>query len=186
MAMNRRNVLIGLGTVAAGGGAALGTGAFSSVEADRTVTVETVGDDSAFVGISPDGEYAVNTGSDEAVVLDLGNSGDDDGFNDDAETVIDGILTLENNAADGSDTNVGFDDGSSITDSITLIVDENSGTVESEVVFTLNNTNSSSDSYTLSDGDTVDVNATVRTGSRTDESATNNDQSEATLTILAQ
>jgi len=149
------------------------------------VTVETVGDDSAFVGISPDDQYAVDTGSDDAVVLDLGDSDNNDGFNDDAETVINGILTLQNNAADGTSTNVGFDDGGSITDSITLVVDESGSTVESEVVFTLASANNGS-SETLSDGGTVDVTATVRTGSKTDASTTGNDQSEATLTILAE
>ena len=52
MAMNRRNVLIGLGTVAAGGGAVLGTGAFSTVEAERTVSIETSGDSGAVVQFS--------------------------------------------------------------------------------------------------------------------------------------
>lgn len=53
MRMNRRNVLVGLGTIVTGGGAALGTGAFSSVEADRTVKVTTAGDSSAFVSLEP-------------------------------------------------------------------------------------------------------------------------------------
>jgi len=51
MSMNRRNVLVGLGTIVAGGGAALGTGAFSSVEADRTVTVDAAGDSSALIAL---------------------------------------------------------------------------------------------------------------------------------------
>ena len=42
MRMNRRNVLIGMGTIVAGGGAALGTGAFSTVEAERTVEVNII------------------------------------------------------------------------------------------------------------------------------------------------
>ena len=69
MAMNRRNVLIGLGTVAAGGGAVLGTGAFSQVEAERTVNVGVSGDASAAVeltantsvdGVTQDGSGANN------------------------------------------------------------------------------------------------------------------------------
>ena len=52
MAMNRRNVLIGLGTVAAGGGAAIGTGAFSQVEAERTVNIGVNGDASAAVELT--------------------------------------------------------------------------------------------------------------------------------------
>ena len=44
--MKRRQLLAGLGALAAGGTAAVGTGAFTSVEASRTVTV-TVEDDAA-------------------------------------------------------------------------------------------------------------------------------------------
>lgn len=42
MKMNRRNVLAGLGTIVAGGGAALGSGAFSTTEASRTLDVNVV------------------------------------------------------------------------------------------------------------------------------------------------
>lgn len=45
MKMNRRNVLIGIGAIVGGGGAALGTGAFSSAEADRGLEVEVIVDD---------------------------------------------------------------------------------------------------------------------------------------------
>jgi len=39
MDMNRRNVLIGMGGLAVGGGALLGSGAFTSVSAERDVEV---------------------------------------------------------------------------------------------------------------------------------------------------
>ena len=64
MAMNRRNVLIGLGTVAAGGGAVLGTGAFSTVEAERTVDMQTSGDSDAQVQLSISGGLAGSNGND--------------------------------------------------------------------------------------------------------------------------
>ena len=44
--MKRRTILLGLGTAIAGGGAVLGTGAFTTVEADRSVSVN-VAEDSA-------------------------------------------------------------------------------------------------------------------------------------------
>lgn len=58
MRMNRRNVLVGLGGIVASGGALLGTGAFSTVTADRTVTVETSGDASARVAFEATSDYA--------------------------------------------------------------------------------------------------------------------------------
>jgi len=51
--MNRRNVLIGLGGLVAGGGALVGTGAFDTVEAERSVTVETAEDADAFLALEP-------------------------------------------------------------------------------------------------------------------------------------
>jgi len=186
MKMNRRNALIGLGAMATGGGALFGSGAFSSVEADRTVSVTTAGDNSAFLSISVGGDYAIdNSGADDAVTIDLEGASGSSGFNDDAETTVDAVLTLENNTEDGTSTDVGFSDGGTITDGITLVVDETSGTVESEVNFSLDQA-SNANSHTLSDGGTVDVNAAIRTGSETTQSATGTDRSSADLTILAQ
>ncbi|WP_254766563.1 hypothetical protein [Salinilacihabitans rarus] len=188
MRMNRRNVLLGLGTIVAGGGAVLGSGAFSRVQADRTVTVETVGDRSAYLGISVNGPYAAD-GSDsgDAAEIDLGDSSTGDGFNDDAETVVDGILTLANNTADGSPITVGFDDGSGDQTATTTVVVETdgSGNVRSEVQLSLADDDGSGDQYTLSDGATVDVNATVRTGRRTTDSAGEADKDGGTLTLIA-
>lgn len=46
MKMNRRNVLVGLGALGIGGGALLGSGAFTSVQADRQVELH-ITDDTA-------------------------------------------------------------------------------------------------------------------------------------------
>jgi nitrous oxide reductase len=53
MGYRRRHVLTGLGALVAGAGAALATGAFTTVEAERTVAVETTGDANAFLSIEP-------------------------------------------------------------------------------------------------------------------------------------
>ena len=103
MAMNRRNVLIGLGTVAAGGGAALGTGAFSQVEADRTVNVTTSDDasallafsvDTSYNGISDDSGTADGTNDQNIVQIDLVD------INDEATTTFDAALTVTNNGSE--------------------------------------------------------------------------------------
>jgi hypothetical protein len=47
--MKRRNLLIGVGSVAAGGTLAIGTGAFTSVSAQRTVTVDVEEDSDALL-----------------------------------------------------------------------------------------------------------------------------------------
>ena len=102
MAMNRRNVLIGLGTVAAGGGALLGTGAFSTVEADRTVNVGTSDDasallafsvDTSYDGISNDNATDDGTNNQDIVQINLTN------INDNATTTFNAALTVTNNGS---------------------------------------------------------------------------------------
>ncbi|MDV7350873.1 DUF1102 domain-containing protein [Halorubrum distributum] len=66
--MNRRQFVIGLGATAAGGGAAVGTGAFTSVDADRTASVAVADEDQAYLGIieSPTANGAFATNEDSA------------------------------------------------------------------------------------------------------------------------
>jgi len=104
MAMNRRNVLIGLGTVAAGGGAALGTGAFSQVTADRSVTVETSGDAAgALLGLS------AGTGTTGIVSTEGSGEGEtiiqfnESNLNGDATTTWSQALQVTNNGDDDVD-----------------------------------------------------------------------------------
>lgn len=97
--MNRRNVLVGLGTIVAGGGAALGTGAFTSVEADRTVTVQTTGDASAFLSLSPardGGEYVNDSDDAIEIVLNGSSSADGSGLNENAVSRFENLVTVAN------------------------------------------------------------------------------------------
>lgn len=50
---DRRSVLIGLGSLITGGGALFGTGAFTTVTAERSVSVQTAGDPDALLGLEP-------------------------------------------------------------------------------------------------------------------------------------
>jgi len=102
MAMNRRNVLIGLGTVAAGGGAALGTGAFSQVEAERSVGLSPAGDGSANVEISVDetSNAITNSGSSNTIGIDGAN------LNYDAITNVNQVLTITVSSDADSDYSV--------------------------------------------------------------------------------
>jgi hypothetical protein len=107
--MQRRKFIAGMGSLAAAGAAGIGTGAFTSVEADRTVDVEVADDSSAYLRIvaqdTPNGnEYVDDSGG--TVSLDI--TGDDDsatnigsGLNDNATTIIDDILTIENQGTQG-------------------------------------------------------------------------------------
>ena len=73
--VKRRKVLIGAGSLLAGGAAATGTGALSqgSVDRDLTGTVETDGVDGAYVGLRPGDDFP---GNEQAVYAELGENGE--------------------------------------------------------------------------------------------------------------
>ena len=98
--MNRRNVLIGLGGLVAGGGALIGTGAFDTVEAQRTVSVETAGDASAFLGLSPAADVSdelVADPDDGTIEVVLNNTeAEGSGLNQNAVTTFNELVTVTN------------------------------------------------------------------------------------------
>ena len=86
--MQRRKFLATVGSLAAGTAAAIGTGAFTSVSANRTVNVELSDDSSAFLGLEAGASDLVdNSGSTIQINLD-GTSALGTGANMDAVTTI--------------------------------------------------------------------------------------------------
>lgn len=103
--MERRKFIAAMGSVAAGGAATVGTGAFTSVEADRSVDVEVAGDANAFLGLDrtsdPNSQtYVTGTPSSGEVAFDFSddNGATDlgDGFNPNAVTEVDNLLEVTN------------------------------------------------------------------------------------------
>jgi len=62
---SRRSLLLGTAGLIAGSGAIFGTGAFTSVEAERTVTVQTAGDNSAALALDTIENSPNSTGDEE-------------------------------------------------------------------------------------------------------------------------
>jgi hypothetical protein len=102
---NRRKFLAGIGALASGSAAAVGTGAFTSVSANRSIAVDTAGDNNAFLAIEADNtenanEYVDTSGG--AVSLDFTNTnnsgypGGGSGVNENATTVFDDLLNITN------------------------------------------------------------------------------------------
>ena len=60
--MRRRRFLASVGGLAAAGSAALGTGAFTSVEAERNISIGTSANAKAFVRLDPDNRNYTNSG----------------------------------------------------------------------------------------------------------------------------
>lgn len=93
--MRRRNALIGLGTLSVGAAGIIGSGAFTSVDATRSVSVTTSGDSAAllkFTAANTRAEQYVNTGGD-TISIDLS-----DGLNLNATTVFNPLITITNNS----------------------------------------------------------------------------------------
>ena len=114
MRLTRRNALIGLGTAAAGAGVIGGTGAFTSVEADRSLSVTTEGDADAALGLSeaPDaperqsdngGSYVDESG--DTISVDVST------LNINAKTVLDPLIRVTNNGASEVSLSVDIDAG---------------------------------------------------------------------------
>jgi hypothetical protein len=101
--MKRRTMLIGLGSVIAGGGAVLGTGAFTQVQADRSVSVNVAEDSTALVGIEVNDRYGGQT-DDGVAEFDLqSNLFEDTGFNPDGTTILYSALAITNNRGNSGD-----------------------------------------------------------------------------------
>ncbi|QSG10419.1 PemB family protein [Halapricum desulfuricans] len=96
----RRKFLLGMGSLAAGGAAAIGSGAFTNVEASRSMDVAVAGDESAYLSLAPTGSpnsqdyVSVSNGQIQLNLGETDNNGS--GFNKDAVTEIDNLLQVAN------------------------------------------------------------------------------------------
>lgn len=114
--MKRRHMLSILGTLTAGGALATGTGAFSSIQADRDIRVNVAGDASAYLGIAPssgpNGAYA--DVSEGPLTLDFTGSNNNiggslsggTGVNPDAITSFESVFEIRNNGTQEVDVTV--------------------------------------------------------------------------------
>jgi hypothetical protein len=98
-------MLAGLGSLAAGGAAAMGSGAFASVEATRSVSANVTGDASAYLGLEETSPYAEVQG--KQLKLDFSdNDNDGQGLNADAVTSFDGVFRMTNNGPNDLDITI--------------------------------------------------------------------------------
>jgi hypothetical protein len=104
--MQRRKYLAAIGSLAAGGAAAMGTGAFEGayVNAERNLTVDTSDDSEAILGLVPTSEYASyesTSGRGGAEGGDLSAKKlrvDINDLNVDADTRLDDVFRVRNNS----------------------------------------------------------------------------------------
>lgn len=98
--MERRKFLIGTGALAAGGAAALGSGAFSRVESQRQVSIEVANDADAYLGFklldTPNSNNYVDYDENGHIYIDIADQPIGDGVNSDSFTYFDGMFELCN------------------------------------------------------------------------------------------
>lgn len=114
--MKRRNLLATVG-LAASGGIAVGTGAFSSAEAERTVSVEIASDSDAYLGFTTrtglddvNGQYAeVQAGLIEFDINDVLDDGDGQGPGSKSVYTMDNVFGVENRGTEDTFFEVEFE-----------------------------------------------------------------------------
>jgi hypothetical protein len=94
--MERRKFIAGLGSIAAGGAAALGTGAFTSVQAQRNVNVAVVKDKNAYLSLQATGDRATTDGDGQLKIDFDSSSRGSSGLNKDARTAFTDLFTIKN------------------------------------------------------------------------------------------
>lgn len=95
MRLSRRNTLIGLSTIAAGAGAVGASGAFSSVSADREISVSSTGDSGANVQITVNEVQGLSDSGSDTIALDFNN------LNQNATTTYEDALTITPQGGNG-------------------------------------------------------------------------------------
>jgi hypothetical protein len=95
--MERRKFLIGMGSAAAGSAAVMGSGAFESVQAERTVNVNVTGDAGAYLRLDAnDNSEFVNNNSPLSFDFSQSLQGGGSGVNNDGTTEARPGFTMEN------------------------------------------------------------------------------------------
>jgi len=93
MPMKRRKFVVGLGSLAAGGAATMGTGAFGDIDAERNMSGQIVQDPNAYLALNSHTQYSMIAGDGELeITLDR--------LNDEAENSFDHVFTLTNTGTD--------------------------------------------------------------------------------------
>lgn len=120
MRLTRRNTIIGLGAIAVGAGAIGGSGAFDSVEAERSFEVSVSGDADALLGLEATNEIiagtqAAGSGDNDVIYFELDDeeAGGEAALNENAVTEFWDTMRVTNNGNRTVRLTFSFDGGMS-------------------------------------------------------------------------
>lgn len=114
--MQRRKFLAGVGSLAAGSAAAVGTGAFNFANVERDGNMQVTSDANAFLALEPDGDYAVqgNNGTMQLAFDDsAGVTGS--GINQNSDYSFTGVFSIKNQGSQPVGVWIEDDDGGTNT-----------------------------------------------------------------------
>lgn len=162
--MERRKFVVGLGSIAAGGAAAMGTGAFNFANVERDVSIDVVDDSDAFLALNDTSPYADGSGEQLKLTFDEDAGVIGDGINKNSDYSFTGVFSIENQGSQS----VGVwieDDGSESNDIV-----EWYGTDKDDNSDFSTSIEQSGNAYAIDTGETVFINVVIllREGSKSD------------------
>ena len=99
--MQRRKFVIGMGALASGAAAAVGTGAFNITRTDRSISVNVTADSDAYLGLESTSAYAEERGGELEVAFDGSIDGQNgEGLGQNANYVFTDVFAIKNNGTD--------------------------------------------------------------------------------------
>jgi hypothetical protein len=110
--MQRRKFVVGLGSLAAGASAVVGTGALSKTAMDRDLTGKIVGDSNAYVGVSgsnQNGAHVDTSGAQIALRFDGTSTNGGSGLNSDSINWFDNTFVVSINDVDSNRVQTDYD-----------------------------------------------------------------------------
>ena len=112
--MKRRNFLVGVGGTAIGGSVLVGSGAFSRVESNRSVTIEVAKDPDAYLGLdegdSENADNYVDFDGDGHIRMNIGDQGGEgEGVNSNSLTFFDDMFRVTNQGKENATVCLDYD-----------------------------------------------------------------------------
>jgi hypothetical protein len=109
---NRRKFLLGMGSLAAGGAAAMGTGAFNFANVERSAEISVAGDENAFLALNSESEYTNNSGN--RLDFDWETAAGGEGINQDSDYSFTGLFSIENQGSQSVGVWINDDDNNDV------------------------------------------------------------------------
>lgn len=157
-----------MGALASGAAATLGTGAFTSAEAERQVDVQVAEDANAYLGLDNSGEANdtyFDTSNDEYAVNFAGSENGGSGVNPNADTVAKDVFTITNQGTQTVEVDLSASGSLTAQSPGSISASSDSAPSSEGIAVALAQDDSDSDgTYELEAGDSVNVDFAINSG----------------------